>query len=407
MTWDTTVADFAQQYVDTCPGGHSSSPYGENLAFASFSQEGTGVTGRWMSENADWDCASNSCTPGKVCGHATQVLWEKSVKIGCAVKDDCSSGALGFASVASCNYDPPGNFVGQHPFDPPSTVSTKCSSGPSFTLAPTPAPTPSPPPPPAPVLNLGAVLTDTEVTNGGTVAGAVDVSGTATLLVSGGTVAVSGCVALTGQSTLELHGGSLSASCFRTGNNTSVSVTLGSPGGSSSQILSFSGDVVLDGNLVVILPAGFSLSAGQTYTFMAFTSRGSSTFTSIQILLTTSRSAATRATTPTSAYQAACGSTECTVSNAASASTASPSDDDSTAVIVSVSVTIVIVCAVAAAIIVLLIWRKKRSSSSAADKSGTSASSSYSDPYDRSSDATTDATSALLTSSVSSASASS
>ncbi|KAF8019719.1 hypothetical protein BT93_G0422 [Corymbia citriodora subsp. variegata] len=51
---------------------------------------------------------SNSCAPGKICGHYTQVVWRNSVLLGCA-KAKCATGG----TLVTCNYDPPGNVIGQ------------------------------------------------------------------------------------------------------------------------------------------------------------------------------------------------------------------------------------------------------------------------------------------------------
>ncbi|PKI53176.1 hypothetical protein CRG98_026437 [Punica granatum] len=48
---------------------------------------------------------------GKVCGHYTQVVWRNSVRLGCA-KIRCITGG----TFIGCNYDPPGNFIGQQPY---------------------------------------------------------------------------------------------------------------------------------------------------------------------------------------------------------------------------------------------------------------------------------------------------
>ena len=52
------------------------------------------------------DC-SGSCSG---CGHYTQVVWERSRRLGCGVA------TCGGSSVWVCNYDPPGNVLGQAPY---------------------------------------------------------------------------------------------------------------------------------------------------------------------------------------------------------------------------------------------------------------------------------------------------
>ncbi|KAJ1396583.1 Ves allergen [Sesbania bispinosa] len=65
----------------------------------------------WVNEKADYDYNSNSCASGKQCGHYTQVVWKNTKRVGCA-KVRCNNGG----TFITCNYDPPGNYVGQRPY---------------------------------------------------------------------------------------------------------------------------------------------------------------------------------------------------------------------------------------------------------------------------------------------------
>ncbi|PWA66556.1 pathogenesis-related protein PR-1 type [Artemisia annua] len=115
MVWDERVASFARNYANKrqadCQLVHSQDRrYGENIAW------GTELTGAsavklWVAEKANYDYNSNTCAPGKTCGHYTQVVWRKSVRLGCA-RVRCNSGAW----FVTCNYDPVGNFIGQKPY---------------------------------------------------------------------------------------------------------------------------------------------------------------------------------------------------------------------------------------------------------------------------------------------------
>ncbi|KAK9988777.1 hypothetical protein SO802_029016 [Lithocarpus litseifolius] len=64
----------------------------------------------WVAEKPKYDYNSNSCVGGE-CHHYTQVVWSNSVRLGCA-KVRCNNGA----TIISCNYDPPGNYVNQRPY---------------------------------------------------------------------------------------------------------------------------------------------------------------------------------------------------------------------------------------------------------------------------------------------------
>ncbi|KDP35900.1 hypothetical protein JCGZ_09872 [Jatropha curcas] len=115
VTWDNTVAAYARNYanrhIGDCRLVHSGGPYGENLAGSSGYLSGTAAVKLWVDEKAFYNYNSNTCAAGKVCGHYTQVVWRNSVRIGCA-KVKCNNGG----TFITCNYDPPGNYVGQRPY---------------------------------------------------------------------------------------------------------------------------------------------------------------------------------------------------------------------------------------------------------------------------------------------------
>ncbi|KAJ6716441.1 CYSTEINE-RICH SECRETORY PROTEIN-RELATED [Salix koriyanagi] len=115
LTWDTTVQAYAQNYANQRAGDcnlvHSGGPYGENLAWRFPDLSGTDAVKMWVDEKAYYDYDSNSCAADQQCGHYTQVVWADSARLGCA-KVKCSTGG----TFIGCNYDPPGNVVGQKPY---------------------------------------------------------------------------------------------------------------------------------------------------------------------------------------------------------------------------------------------------------------------------------------------------
>ena len=48
-----------------------------------------------------------------MCGHYTQVMWENTQSVGCGLRTTCTGT---YATMISCNYYPPGNYIGQRPF---------------------------------------------------------------------------------------------------------------------------------------------------------------------------------------------------------------------------------------------------------------------------------------------------
>lgn len=87
--------------------------YGGNQLWAG----GMAVTPRaavetWVAEKKFYTYADNSCAPDHRCGVYTQVVWKKSVEVGCA-QASCSKEQ---ASLTICFYNPPGNVIGEKPY---------------------------------------------------------------------------------------------------------------------------------------------------------------------------------------------------------------------------------------------------------------------------------------------------
>ncbi|XP_004485656.1 pathogenesis-related protein 1B-like [Cicer arietinum] len=116
IVWDNTVASFAQSYANQrkdCQLMHSDGNhggYGENIALSSGDMSGTEAVSLWVDEKANYDYNSNSCVGGE-CLHYTQVVWRDSHRVGCA-KVKCDNGG----TFITCNYSPPGNYIGQKPY---------------------------------------------------------------------------------------------------------------------------------------------------------------------------------------------------------------------------------------------------------------------------------------------------
>lgn len=114
VQWDARIAAYAQNYADQLRGDcrlvHSGGPYGENLAGSSGDLSGVSAVNLWVNEKANYNYLSNTCINGE-CRHYTQVVWRKSVRIGCG-KARCNNGG----TIISCNYDPRGNYVNEKPY---------------------------------------------------------------------------------------------------------------------------------------------------------------------------------------------------------------------------------------------------------------------------------------------------
>ena len=113
--WDDDLAAFAQEWADACVFEHSTGDLGENLAAFSWEVEPADVVEGWFSEIEFYDYDANSCEAGQQCGHYTQVVWRDSTRIGCAVTA-CDLDGFGQGDFWVCEYDPPGNWVGERPY---------------------------------------------------------------------------------------------------------------------------------------------------------------------------------------------------------------------------------------------------------------------------------------------------
>lgn len=65
----------------------------------------------WARQGIDFNYTDNKCGVGKVCDNYTQVVWRDSQVVGCAAASCADK-----SQIWVCNYDPPGNFVGQKPY---------------------------------------------------------------------------------------------------------------------------------------------------------------------------------------------------------------------------------------------------------------------------------------------------
>ena len=131
LSYSTELAASAQDWANHlkqgnhCQMQHSKPDgrYGENLYWASAVEWSDGrrelqkvspkqVVDDWGNERTDYDYKNNSCTKGKMCGHYTQVIWKTTTTVGCAIAV-CNDSR---EQVWVCQYQPPGNWVGQKPY---------------------------------------------------------------------------------------------------------------------------------------------------------------------------------------------------------------------------------------------------------------------------------------------------
>lgn len=137
LTWSPEIAEFAQQWSDSLAedacgtiSHRDQRQYGENIAIRGSTQTGDVFTPEdavagWVAEVACWEFGtirgSEQCDTACVedlnsngCGHYTQVVWRNTERVGCGYST-CQAQGFNF-DVWVCNYDPPGNFIGQAPY---------------------------------------------------------------------------------------------------------------------------------------------------------------------------------------------------------------------------------------------------------------------------------------------------
>lgn len=110
LEWSDEVEASAKVAARTCTFAHGMSGavgagYGENLCMGHATI--TACVTAWYDEIddvTDWSNPENN--PTGVIGHFTQMVWDESLRLGCAI---CES-----QRIYVCQYDPPGNYIGSY-----------------------------------------------------------------------------------------------------------------------------------------------------------------------------------------------------------------------------------------------------------------------------------------------------
>ena len=114
LAWSDRLAARAQDWADTLLAQNRfdhrpNSNYGENLFEITGTRALPGdVVGVWAAEARDYSYSTNTCRG--MCGHYTQLIWSDTREVGCAAARDSAR------EVWVCNYDPPGNWIGERPY---------------------------------------------------------------------------------------------------------------------------------------------------------------------------------------------------------------------------------------------------------------------------------------------------
>ncbi len=122
VRWSEKLAGYAQQWADhlassRCEMEHrprarkGQEEYGENLFIGTARYYGTSDAVRaWAAEKPKYHGGALQSSHWSAAGHYTQLVWQDTQQIGCA------TGLCKGKLIVVCNYDPPGNFLGQKPY---------------------------------------------------------------------------------------------------------------------------------------------------------------------------------------------------------------------------------------------------------------------------------------------------
>lgn len=114
LAWSDRLAAVAQDWADHLLAQgqfyHRPRPkFGENLLEIDGSEAvPSEVVAIWAGEASNYSYRFNTCHG--MCGHYTQLVWNTTREVGCAVAHNATR------EVWVCNYNPPGNWVGERPY---------------------------------------------------------------------------------------------------------------------------------------------------------------------------------------------------------------------------------------------------------------------------------------------------
>ncbi|GMR31551.1 hypothetical protein PMAYCL1PPCAC_01746, partial [Pristionchus mayeri] len=125
LTWDCSIEGSAQAVSNTCVFAHSTNRVnlGENLytymssAAVSFTGKGKMASDSWSNEFHQYGWKDIKLTADVFntgIGHATQMAWAKSTKIGCGMTL-CQGGKQ---VIVACQYRDQGNMLNQNVYQP-------------------------------------------------------------------------------------------------------------------------------------------------------------------------------------------------------------------------------------------------------------------------------------------------
>ena len=114
LVWSDDLAETAQEWADEIAKRdqlvHSNFEFGENIFVASYTPSAKEVVDLWAAEQQYYNGEAINRQNYTLVGHYTQIIWAKTVSVGCA-KAVSKSGNEYWV----CEYDPPGNYLDEKP----------------------------------------------------------------------------------------------------------------------------------------------------------------------------------------------------------------------------------------------------------------------------------------------------
>jgi uncharacterized protein YkwD len=122
LAWSKKLAIYAQEWADNLASidcylrhrprsGKWKQEYGENLFMGTSGYYGVAdAVKSWESEKTYYHGEELNSSNYHDSGHYTQIVWKNTGQIGCA-KAECNGNL-----IVVCNYNPPGNVLGQKPY---------------------------------------------------------------------------------------------------------------------------------------------------------------------------------------------------------------------------------------------------------------------------------------------------
>jgi pathogenesis-related protein 1 len=119
LVWDDKLAAYAQEWADHLAAQGAGIKHrtdlkvGENLSsYSDTSLRAVHGAKMWYDEIKDYDPIKNESKNGNAVGHYTQMVWRNTTKVGFGIAM-AADGNI----ILCANYDPAGNFTGQHPYN--------------------------------------------------------------------------------------------------------------------------------------------------------------------------------------------------------------------------------------------------------------------------------------------------